>query len=293
MKKYFFITFLSILFAFFLGFTSGVKQIFPYQIIKKMLFVFQDLSFSSTTLGECKIPKIKMPLNNFSVIIGHAYGAPRNTFTNDYIAKNVLTFLENNKDYIQSLIFTGDVFNVPSTNKWQRLLENFDSANVLIAPGNHDIQRSDSLEVFKSNKSIQQNYPFAIKTNDVDIIIDDSVSSNWLVSDQLRSLLENIEDKNIVIARHNILISDLLKYANSSGGYFSLPEINKFINYFSANQSFTWIMGDGGAHEHLPRIVCYNYKNHRFIINGIGEQNGDTVIILKNGEIFQYQLSNP
>ena len=49
-------------------------------------------------------------------------------------------------------------------------------------------------------------------------------------------------------------------------------------------------MGDGGAFAELPRITCHTFENHRFIINGVGEIENDTVLILFNWEVFRYIL---
>ena len=75
---------------------------------------------------------------------------------------------------------------------------------------------------------------------------------------------------------------------HSKENILNLPEVNDFIKGFSEKQNFTWVMGDGGAHEHLPRITCHSFKNHRFIVNGIGEVEDDTVIILHDGKIFSH-----
>ena len=49
-------------------------------------------------------------------------------------------------------------------------------------------------------------------------------------------------------------------------------------------------MGDGGAFANLPRITCHKYKQHRFVINGIGEISGDTILILHEGNLYQFTL---
>ena len=59
---------------------------------------------------------------------------------------------------------------------------------------------------------------------------------------------------------------------------------------FSSKQNFTWIIGDGGAFESLPRITCHSFENHRFIVNGIGEVENDAVLILHQGKIFTHIL---
>ena len=112
----------------------------------------------------------------------------------------------------------------------------------------------------------------------------------WKTGRKITHQIAETKSQNIIVARHHILIHELLKFANSPVSPVPLPTIEKFIKNFPHHKSVTWIMGDGGAFESLPRITCHSFKNHRFIINGIGEVKGDTVIILHDGKIFSYVL---
>jgi hypothetical protein len=47
-------------------------------------------------------------------------------------------------------------------------------------------------------------------------------------------------------------------------------------------------MGDGGAFKHLPRLTCNSFKNHRFIVNGVGEVKNDILLILHDDNIFSH-----
>ena len=254
-------------------------------------------SFKDTTEGTekmlgwntCNIEKIIYLPSDFSVLIGHAYGAPSKSKLDSFIAPNVENFLLKNNSKIQNIIFTGDIFSVPSSSKWERLFEKFGKSKIFISPGNHDILRPDSEEIFLKNKFIRKNFPFDLSFHDnLSLIIDDSISSNWRAGKDLEDFIKDITSKNILVARHNIPISQLLHFANSKENILNLPEVNDFIKGFSEKQNFTWVMGDGGAHEHLPRITCHSFKNHRFIVNGIGEVEDDTVIILHDGKIFSH-----
>ena len=51
----------------------------------------------------------------FSVLIGHAYGAPSKSKLDGFIAPNVERFLLQNNSKILNIIFTGDIFSVPSS----------------------------------------------------------------------------------------------------------------------------------------------------------------------------------
>ena len=86
------------------------------------------------------------------MIIGHAYGQPSKAKIDSFIAPNVERFLFKNISNIQNIIFTGDIFAVPSSSKWERLFEQFDSAKIYISPGNHDLLSPDSKDVFLKNQ---------------------------------------------------------------------------------------------------------------------------------------------
>jgi hypothetical protein len=123
------------------------------------------------------------------------------------------------------------------------------------------------------------------------LVIDDSIYSNERVGKDLKSFIKNISTRRIFIARHNMPISQLILYSNNghTSSFDLVPSVSNFIEDFSKKQNFTWIMGDSGSTE-LPRITCHSFKNHRFIVNGIGEIKGDVVLLIINGKIYQYVL---
>ena len=92
------------------------------------------------------------------------------------------------------------------------------------------------------------------------------------------------------MARHNVPIKELITLANSSAGSENLYDLEEFKSKVGILKQLTWVVGDGGNSEHHPRISCKEFENHRFIINGIGEHPGDTILILTGGKYFQYQL---
>jgi len=123
------------------------------------------------------------------------------------------------------------------------------------------------------------------------IVIDDSTSSSWSVSDTTILMINKLENEKIFIARHHIPISNLLKFANSTKKKSSeLDNVENFVLDFDKNVDYFWIIGDGGAFKTLPRLTCAKYKNHTFLINGIGEVEGDSVIILNKGKLYRYIL---
>jgi len=289
MKKFCFIILVFTVISFALGFVSGVKKLFPYNLAKS---IYQRMNKTEITknLSLCEIETLTELPNSFTVFIGHAYGAPATSDIRNYIAPNVERFIQSHRKLIKSVIFTGDVFSVPSSTQWKKLYEGFDNLDIHIAPGNHDIQRPDSKEVFQIQKFIRQDYPYDITDGAAKIIVSDSISNNWQLGSSLTELLQT-QSSDVIIARHNIVVSELLKYANSSAGGSPLPTAQELINNVKTDQHITWIMGDGGAFSNLPRLACHKFKNHQFIVNGIGEVDGDTVLILHQGKLFKYSLS--
>ena len=289
MKKLFFLILILTLISFATGFVSGAKKLFPYNLAKSIQERFYRTQIT-TDLKLCQIETLTSLPNSFAVFIGHAYGAPATSDMTDYIAPNVEQFLSEHRREINSVIFTGDVFAVPSSTKWKKLYEDFDNLDIHVAPGNHDILRPDSKEVFENQQFIRQDYPYEITIDAANIIVSDSISNNWQLGSSLTELL-SAQSSDVIIARHNIVVSELLDYANSGAGGSLLPTAQELAYNAKTNQNVTWIMGDGGAFSRLPRSTCLKYKNHYFIVNGIGEVDGDTVMILRKGKLFNYQIN--
>ena len=138
----------------------------------------------------------------------------------------------------------------------------FSQTNIYIAPGNHDISRPDSKEVFLRNVFIRKNFPFVLSLHeDFSMVIDDSISSNWRASKDLISYIKTLSTENIFVARHNMPISELFPYANFTAGNPNISQVRDFTTDFSENQSFTWIMGDGGVFEATSQVhMPYHQK---------------------------------
>jgi len=263
--------------------------------IKKNLNYFSTQSSikQSNKFKPCVIPKIKTTIDNSYAFIGHAYGSPNSAKNEDFIASSVNNFILQNSNKINSVIFTGDIFFVPSISKWKKLEElSFDTnINFFIAPGNHDIYRPDSNDVFKTTIYGQKKYPYLINLENTPLILDNSIQTNWIVSDQLITLVNNTDTDALIIARHNLPIRDLLFLVNSKAGMSEqLNYFENLKNKFKKNKKIYWVIGDGGAFETLPRLSCLTNENHTFIINGLGEVDGDSVLLYVDNNFFEYTL---
>lgn len=284
---------LSITFTF--GFITGLKKTFPYNIavqIKQIIFQTDHISDRSnkSNLQECLIPELAILPDRFDIVVGHAYATEHQINSGGVIAENVERFISNNKNSIKKIFFTGDVFAIPSSRKWQKLVQTFHDHELHIAPGNHDTLRDDSYEIFQANRAIiRQDYPYFLENNNVKIIVEDSVSSGWGIDPKLVHLLSKLNSE-IFITRHNVVVKELFKFANSDAGLKQLLTANELDQLIDTQNRVTWIMGDGGAFRHSDRISCHTYGKHRFIVNGIGQVEGDKILILHEDEIYSHLL---
>ena len=240
----------------------------------------------------CKLTKINSFNTNSHVFIGHAYGSPLKTTQESFISQNVLSFIRKNSEKINTLIFTGDVFDFPSIDKWKRLRSEVGgNTDIFIAPGNHDVGRPDSNDVFKMSEFGLQNFPYLKYLDKTPLVIDDSTQSNWVISNATVNLINNADSEIVVIARHHSPINNLILFVNSKA-YKSndLESIEELTQKFNKNKSYYWIIGDSGAFEHLPRLTCLKYKNHKFLLNGLGSVEGDSIILFHNQTFMEHVL---
>ena len=137
-------------FCFFIGFISSLlftefqfksQYFFLKQVVKNSLLKSKR-TISQSPLGSCPINEVDVLPNKSTVIIGHAYGSVKGSQTrkNIGIAPKIENFLLENKFKIDTVIFSGDVFSVPSKKKWESLYSRYKGYfDIYIAPGNHDV----------------------------------------------------------------------------------------------------------------------------------------------------------
>ena len=287
--------FFFIIIVFVFGFSFGHYKYPPYyQIAGAKAYVTNSLSSDLTKFSTCSLPKSFEVINDSHAFLGHAYGSPRKMKISNGLAKNAMEFITNNKSKLRSITFTGDVFSSPSLDKWKSLRQKTnDNLEIFVAPGNSDILRLDSRDIFQISEFGQQKYPFLEYFDGTPVILEDSISNSWEVSNATLDLANNIDSKMVIIARHNMPTSDLLSLANSKSGKSSnLSSVEKLIQRFDKDKFFYWVIGDSGAFPHLPRLSCLAFKNHIFIVNGIGEVPGDAVVLFHKGKFYEYEIES-
>ena len=297
-KLFYVLLFGILLFSY--GFLSAQYKIFPYkqikilygETLKKKILSNINSKKKIKTFNKCNIPIINSVPSNSIIFIGHAYGSNKEIDINYLFLPKILNFLELNSKNIDKVIFTGDIFQFPSILKWYKLNNSFGlDFEIHIAPGNHDILRPDSRDVFLQSKYGLKKYPYSIELMKNVLIIDDSISSKWDVSSE--TIIEILKNKNklSIVARHNTPIKELTSYVNSSSGISAnLMSYNDLKKIIPKTNKVVWVIGDSGAFEDLPRITCYKKDNHTFILNGIGDIKNDTIILLNQNNLFSYVL---
>lgn len=244
-----------------------------------------------------KVPK------DSTVIIGHAYGNKTEYILKTdqmEIANNAKSFLLKNKSKIKRVIFTGDVFNKPSKEKWDILYDSFSPYfQIIISPGNHDIGgASEGIEFSTAQNELFKEYisqkqiiemPFLIKDQDFNLIIDDSNNRKNSLH-EVTSLLENnkVKDQVILLRHHSNIGEDNKVYSPNSLNRFALKNLKRLQKFIEKKLDkygeFLIIYGDS------TNTYCYKHGKVTHIWSGIGGKANDKVIILKEGNIFLYKL---
>ena len=240
-------------------------------------------------LDECNISRSYDVKVNSHAFIGHAYGKHRYPPENNYLSPEAENFISKYSSKLSSLIFTGDVFQKSSAYKWKQLrFQAGEDMNILVARGNHDQNA-----IFKESEFGQHSFPLLTSLNDIPLIVDDSAShKGGVVQDETIELANNVESNSLLIATHHIPISNLIPLANGGGSNELLPSVEDFVNKFNKGKMYYWIIGDGGAFRHLPRLSCLKHENHTFLVNGLGMRMGDSIILLHNKELSEYVISS-
>ena len=241
-------------------------------------------------LTNCIIPEIKRVPNGATAFIGHAYGSPLEASSDDFLAENVLNFIIINKHLLSSIIFTGDVFSVPSYAKWRQLDDVGADLIIHVAPGNHDVLRPDSREAFQRSPYGQLEYPRSINTINGRVILEDSISTDWTVSAKAVEMINSDKSTPTIVARHNIPVKELILLANNHSGFGTDLDTVHTLNKKILHNKTVWIIGDSGAFSEKPRLKCLNTEKHMFIMNGIGETEGDTVLLASEGNLYAYVI---
>ena len=286
-----------------------IDQVFRNEYHNFKVFVRNKLNekLNSKALIDpyCSLSTIQEVPENSTVIIGHAYGNRNEYFFKTdqmEISNNVKSFLLKNESKIEKAIFTGDIFNKPSKEKWDIFYNSFTPYfQIIITPGNHDIGgATEGMRFSTAENELFQEYigkkqtlemPFLIKDQDFNLIIDDSNNGkNSLI--EVASLLEKnkIKDQVILLRHHSNLGEGNTVYTINSLYRPSLKRLKVLQNYIEKRLNkygdLFIIYGDS------KDTHCYQHGGITHIWNGIGGRPSDKILILKEGKIYIYSLKS-
>lgn len=294
-----FILLLIFLFSFFLGVVIEHTRPAFYtnvlEILKKYTTEIQISFLEQEEERDCGIQPIKQIPVDANLIIGHLYGHP--SIASENPLGNIEELITKNKNKINSVIFTGDIFQTPSFQKWNYLIKFMKSINIdfYIAPGNHDVGVSGGAKREIYNLAFDFKYPSLIKNGDDIFLIEDSTRNNWSLSiDSFDLINQNASKESILyIFTHNIIFKEQLNYANSkegfSGDILSIKEL--FREYKDKYKKIVILSGDTGAFNFLPSKACYKHENILAIANGFGNRRVNEAIIIQGDEIYSMEIN--
>ena len=288
---------ISLFVGLFLGVYIGVSKSPPYTLLKNIYsdtLLFLNYKNIGKIFEECEIPEIDRIPSKSIAIIGHAYGSNENSNANSFIDLNLENFLKKNVKNFENIIFTGDVFKVPSSEKWRKLEKiGQNKSAVHISPGNHDIGRPDSRDVFMNSVFGKNNFPYLIDLQGQAFIIDDSTTSKGAVSNRTLDLINNNGNgMTKIIARHHVPFLEILALSNDSNPKTkALSSFKEFARNIKTNEEIIWIIGDSGATKKTKSSSCFKKNNQKFILNGIGGIEGDTILIFHDKDLFRYRIN--
>ena len=94
-------------------------------ILKEMIFINKRVYKNQLKKYDCLPQLIKEIPQDSTLIIGHAYGRANFRRFSDSISPFVDNFITKNKNKIDTIFFTGDLFSVPSSKKWQEFYKRY------------------------------------------------------------------------------------------------------------------------------------------------------------------------
>lgn len=241
-----------------MGVMIGYHRVFPIPLLQKFKNYYYEYSSYNIEISPfkvCDVPEITRLPKSFNVIVGHAYGSQMDVSFSDFVDNKLDKFLIENSSRIEKLIFTGDVFAFPSLQKWNELFQRYGNIDVHIAPGNHDVERPDSLYVF--NQVNTKVFPYVEQFDTGKMIIENSIENRWVIDDIIFELIKS-DSAISFIARHDVPVRELVRFWNGGfNGINRLPDITHLSSAVNIKRPITWFIGDSGAHDLHPRCCMF------------------------------------
>ena len=128
---------------------------------------------------------------------------------------------------------------------------------------------------------------FGYQTDRFNKILESKISNyNRNIKVGLKDIKIKIDVKNF-----NFFISTKNSEVFFSETKFRIKKVNAYLSLNSLlKRNIIIISGDGGALKKLPRIFCRTLGNIKYIINGLGGIEGDSVLVIHDNKIYSYVL---
>ena len=267
---------------------NAKKNIIYIKLAETKFLIFNEFNNLFLNSKKCKIDILDNIPEGVDIIIGHQYGSNSDDSKHSLLLPKVEKFINANKEKINVLIFTGDVFRYPTISKWNNLYKEYSEFfDIYIAPGNHDIgvnPNSPEKKIFEESVMNLDKYP---------IKVDNKSNSYIFVNNVYKNLNRNFIDSEIVNSNtiffmHEIPIKELRFFSNDyllTSKKLSAKEYQNF-----KNKSLIFISGDSGKYVNRKSIGCFIFNKNKFIVNGIGNRSSDRLLLIFKNKIYQYKL---
>ena len=240
---------------------------------------------------KCDIGQLQSIPEKSILIAGHVY--METLIDGELFDPRLGRLLQRNRDNLEAVILTGDIFLEPSEQRWKPLKSYFSELDLdlFISPGNHDTDIGPSIyrELFKKEFSNPYVQPLPTKSN---IILEDSTQSDGALKAELFDLVREQRSNvghsaPIYIFRHHVPIKNML--GNSRHGLTT--EADTIKNLQSSFVAPTVVVAGDGGSLMMPRVQCSKFKNLTIIVNGLGSSKDDVVLILNGDQIWTYAVN--
>lgn len=253
-------------------------------------------TYETCTLPQIEIASLKNnDQTDMSLIIGHAYGNPRDA-QQGKIAASLTDFLQSHSIKFGDMYFTGDILPSPSLEWFARLKDEMSefAREIYAVPGNHDTGFSPSSDHSIFMQSFGMSYPALLSRDGADFLLIDTIEHPWAITSQAIELAKNSAGTTdtLFILAHSILRPDPTEIANSLDGIPDpLPDNLTLIAQLKDVYANVFVVsGDTGAFGTRPAVECRVYENVTFVSQGLGVDKG-IILAIRDRQLFTLPLN--
>lgn len=163
------------------------------------------LVFDTHDFETCSLPLLQLDtlsrdeIDEVSLIIGHAYGNPRNAVQGN-VAASLTDFLTRQNNTFETIYFTGDILPSPSV-AWFSELKNTLSpytSDVYAVPGNHDTGFNLTSDHSAFEQSFDSNYPILMSKGRSNFLLIDTIEHPWAITPDAIAIARKILRRQIL-----------------------------------------------------------------------------------------------